>query len=65
MTREHPGELEHINAELQEVIAINQCAEDSATEKHVKAALGVVNGYLLNIVRELDYMKARMEGAEV
>lgn len=50
-----------ILADLQEAIAVNQCAEDSATEGHIKKALGVVNGSLLNVAGELIYLIERQE----
>lgn len=54
-------EVESVLTELQEAIAVNQCAEDSAKEDHIKKTLGVVNGTLLNVVGELKYMIERLE----
>lgn len=36
-------------------------AEDSATEDRVKTALGLANGFLLNVAGELDSLIQRQE----
>lgn len=55
------GSLEDILTNLQEAIAINQCAEDSTTEDRIKTALGLVNGYLLNVAGELESLAKHQE----
>lgn len=46
--------MQNIISELKEAIAVCQCAEDAATESHIKTTLGVVNGTLLAVIAELE-----------
>lgn len=46
--------MQHIIDDLREAVSICQCAEDAATEDHIKTTLGVVNGTLLAVIAELE-----------
>ena len=46
--------MQDIISELKEAIAVCQCAEDAATERHIKTTLGVVNGTRLAVIAELE-----------
>ncbi len=46
--------MQDILNELREAVAVCQCAEDAATEDHIKTTLGVVNGTLLAVIAELE-----------
>lgn len=50
-----------ILTELREAVSISQCAEDATAEKHIKTALGVVNGTLLNVIIELEYLQTKQQ----
>lgn len=47
---------------LKEAVALCQCAEDAATEDHIKITLGVVNGCLCFVVKELEYLQREAAG---
>ena len=40
--------------ELQTALSVCQCAEDAATEEHIKRALAFVNGTLCTVKLELE-----------
>lgn len=54
--------MQDIISELKEAVAVCQCAEDAATESHIKTTLGVVNGCLCFVVKELEYLQREAAG---
>lgn len=46
--------MQDILNELREAVAVCQCAEDAATENHIKITLGLANGMLLAVIAELE-----------
>ena len=54
--------MQEIIQELREAIALCQCAEDAATEDHIKTTLGVVNGCLCFVAKELEYLQREAAG---
>lgn len=48
--------------ELRNAIALCQCAEDATTEDHIKTTLGVANGCLCFVVKELEYLQREAAG---
>lgn len=48
--------------ELREAIALCQCAEDAATEDHIRTTLGVAVGSLCFVAKELEYLQREAAG---